>query len=179
MKFTLLPLIIFSLSTSLSAKELTIEAHKEQLREIIFEKTFPAAVFEGAAVINTQTGFKKYPTRLVIGIYEGAPKEHAFRVVLEQIEESVDSYWLIYEYVRNSELLLRIELDSEIKLKDIMEFNFLWHETNRVQIVINDTYHFPYLDMKTKTPFISIRAGEATINYDYRGIRWTDRIPQE
>ena len=178
MKFTLLVITLF-LSASISAKEMVIEAHKEKLREIIFDKTFPAATFDGSAAIMTQTGFMKYPTRFVIGIYENSPKEHAFRVVLEQIEESVDTYHLSYEYIKDSKLLLSIELRSDIKLKDKINFSFLWYESNRFKVMVNDTTHYPSITMESKRPFISIRAGEANINYDYNPFHWKGKTPPE
>ncbi len=167
------------LSGSLPAENITIEAHKEQLREIVFDKTLPAAIFNGSATITSQTGFIEYPTRLVIGIYENTPKEHAFRVVLEQVEESTDSYKLLYEYINDSKLVLKIELSSEMKLKDKINFSFLWYESNRFKVMINDTIHYPSVTMENKRPFMSIRAGEANINYDYYPFNWKDKVPPE
>jgi len=174
----ILPLItLFLLSLSVSAKQATLSSDKNEVNQIIFQETIPAGVLDGSVILTKQLGYLTKPTRVVIGLFDETPKKHAFQVVLEQIEESDDKYWLAYEYIKNGKVVLRIDLQSEITLNQEITFNFMWFESDRIQILINNVSHQPYVKLQSKTPFISIHSGSAKFNYSFNKSNWINGAP--
>lgn len=173
-----LPLItLLLLSLPVSAKEITLSADKNEANQIIFQETIPTGVLDGIVTLTKQHGYLTNPTRVVIGLFDETPKKHAFQAVLEQIEESNDKYWLAYEYVKDGKVIIRIDLESEITLNQEVAFNFMWFESDRIQILINNISHQPYVSLKSKTPFISIHSGSARLNYTFNKTNWTNGTP--
>ena len=118
------------------------------------------------------------PTRVVIGLFHDTPRTHAFQLVFEQIEESDDDrYWLAYEYIKNNEVVFRADTHSGVTLNEIIEFEIIWLEHDRIQVRVNDISFSPYVKLRSKTPFISVHSGSAKFKYRFNNATWPKGRP--
>ena len=168
---SLLPLTVLS-------AELTIDAPANKAKILTVNNPFPVGGLFGNIVIKKHEYNTKIPTRFVIGFFEKSPEEHAFQVVLERIKEK-EEYWLIYEYIKDKNIQLRIEVQSGIKLEQEIPFDFFYHKGGRLQITTFETSHYPVTSLKVKTPFFKASSGSATIKYQYKEAYWKQNIPAE
>jgi len=172
----LLPLLLITLPLLVSAKEVTLEAPANNGSQLKIKETYSAAEFSGNLVIKSHESKATYPTRVVIGLFEGTPKSHSFQILLERIGNT-EEYWLAYLYLYNSKPQIRIDIQSGIKLNQKIPFNLFWHPGGRLQVSIFETTHFPYTKLKAKTPFIRIDSGSVLVNYEYKEIYWKESAP--
>ena len=175
-KFIAVILVLFSLPVF--AIESILEASAGKTTLFANKEPYPVAGLYGTLIIKSHENSASHPTRFVIGLFDENPNKYSFQVVLERIKDT-DEYWLAYEYIKGSELLLRIDIQSGIKQEQQIPFNFFYHKGGRLQISMFETVHFPVTNMKSKAPFFKATSGKAVLNYEYREAYWKEDVPTE
>ena len=177
MKLIITLLLTFVYSVVADAKEVVLSADKDSVEQLIFQETIPTGGIGGTFEIIEKHGYMTKPTRVVVGLFHGTPRKHALQLVIEQIEESDDNYWLAYEYIKNDEVVFRADIDSDFTQNQKIDFEIIWLEHDRIHLMVNGISHQPYIKLESKTPFISIHSGSAKFNYTFNKSSWPKGRP--